>query len=190
MSLTPMDIQKKQFGRALRGYREQEVDEFLDQIVREMERLLKDNAALREQVETLGDRLSQFQKLEDVLHNSLVVAQQSADEMKASARKQADLIIHEAKVKAEQIKKEAETQLEAMQAELSTLIRNARRIKAQVHGMLSSQLEILESEFQQLDKLIAEVAAGLDPAPVGETTTDGQQSTTSADANNEERDSN
>lgn len=161
MPLMPLDIQKKRFGRALRGYREQEVDEFLAQIVREMERLLKDNAALREQVESLSDRLDQFQKLEDVLHNSLVVAQQSADEMKANARRQADLMIQEAKAQADKILAEAEAQIEAAQANLAAWIRNAHRVRAHVRGMLQSQLELLEADAKELDRLLAEAAAGL-----------------------------
>lgn len=165
MALMPLDIQKKQFGRALRGYREQEVDEFLDHVVREMERLLKDNAALREQVETLSDRLDQFQKLENVLHNSLVVAQQSADELKANAQQQAELMLEKARVEADRIRREAEAQVEAAQAMLQELVRSARQIRAQLHGLLLSQLDLLEAEGSRLDQVIAEAAAGFAAEP-------------------------
>ncbi|HEX6988369.1 MAG TPA: DivIVA domain-containing protein, partial [Bacillota bacterium] len=93
MGLTPLDIQNKEFGRSFRGYNEAEVDEFLDRIVREFDALTKDNAALREQVESLSAKVEQFRRLEDTLHNTLVVAQQAADEVKASARKEADVIL-------------------------------------------------------------------------------------------------
>ncbi|HEX6988031.1 MAG TPA: DivIVA domain-containing protein [Bacillota bacterium] len=161
MGLTPLDIQNKEFGRSFRGYNEAEVDEFLDRIVREFDALTKDNAALREQVESLSAKVEQFRRLEDTLHNTLVVAQQAADEVKASARKEADVILEQARLQAEQILRDAEARAEAARRGAEELIRRARVYQAQVKGMLASQLDLLESEGRKLEQATAEVAAAL-----------------------------
>ena len=50
MKLTPLDIRHKDFKRGLRGYADSEVDEFLDEVADEFERLFKENIELSEQV--------------------------------------------------------------------------------------------------------------------------------------------
>ncbi|HBG77212.1 MAG TPA: septum formation initiator, partial [Clostridiales bacterium] len=56
MSLTPMDIHNKEFARKFRGYQEDEVDEFLDAIVDEFEKLHKENIDLKDKVHALEDQ--------------------------------------------------------------------------------------------------------------------------------------
>ena len=160
MPLTPLDIRNKKFRRSLRGYDEAEVDDFLEQVVREMDRLLKDNASLREQVETLGAKLEQYQKLEDTLHNTLVVAQQAADELKANAHRQAELTMAEARQRAERIITEAEGQVDAARQALETLVRRARVFQQQLRGMLTAQLELLDAEEGRLAGMLSESERG------------------------------
>lgn len=161
MGLTPLGIQNKEFSKAFRGYSEAEVDEFLDQIARELDRLTKDNAALREQLEQLTAKVEQYRRLEDTLHNTLVVAQQAADEVKASARREADVIVEQARVQAEQVLREAEARAEGARRTAEDLIRRARVYQAQIKGMLASQLDLLESEGRKLEQATSEVAAAL-----------------------------
>ena len=161
MGLTPLDIQRKEFSKAFRGYSEAEVDEFLDQVVRQFDALVKDNAALREQLEQLTAKVEQYRRLEDTLHNTLVVAQQAADEIKASARKEAGVLVEQARVEAEQIIREAEARVERARRDAEELIRRARVFQAQIKGMLASQLDLLESEGRKLEQATGEVASAL-----------------------------
>lgn len=64
MKLTPMDINNKEFKRALRGYCADEVDEFLDQIVENYEELYKENANMKEKITNLNEKVEHYSKIE------------------------------------------------------------------------------------------------------------------------------
>lgn len=160
MPLTPLDIRNKTFRRAFRGYDEDEVDAFLEQVMREFEQLLRDNAALRDQVEMYSSRLQQYENLEHTLHNALIVAQQTADEVRAAARREAELVLEEARRQAEQIVHEARVQAEALQRAAEELGRQARAFHAQLRSLLQAQLELLEREFARLQAPEAPAAGG------------------------------
>jgi len=143
--LTPLDIQNKEFRRSLRGYSEQEVDEFLDEVVREFESLVRDNAALRDQIGRLEQRLAQYTDIEEVLKRTLISAEEAAGDMRATAHKEADLIVREAR---EQARREIDaSQREAAAAE-EALVRTKhahRAFLARIKAELRAQLESIES---------------------------------------------
>ena len=93
MKLTPLDIRHKEFKRGMRGYVDGEVDEFLDEIADEFERLFKENIELSERGEALQEKIDQYRNLEETLQNTLVAAQRSAEELKANAQKEAQLML-------------------------------------------------------------------------------------------------
>jgi len=103
MKLTPLDIRHKEFKRGMRGYVDGEVDEFLDEIADEFERLFKENIELSERGEALQEKLDQYRNLEETLQNTLVAAQRSAEELKANAQKEAQLMLSEAQLKAREM---------------------------------------------------------------------------------------
>jgi len=70
MKLTPLDIHHKEFTHSLRGYNEAEVDEFLDQVADELERLFKENIDLNEKLEATEERVKSYQDMERTLHNT------------------------------------------------------------------------------------------------------------------------
>lgn len=144
MSLTPLDIHNKEFRRSLRGYSETEVDEFLDQVVREFERLLKDNATLKDQVELMSSRVEQYRQMEDTLHKTLIVAQESADELKSSARKEAEAIVKQAQLEAEKTRHEVDRELEEARSRLKNLSSEFMKLKSQFKGALQAQIELLD----------------------------------------------
>ena len=96
MPLTPMDIHNKEFTKAFRGYDEDEVNEFLDRIVKDYEALIKENEAMKQKIQELSDKLEHYAKIEETLHNAIIVAQQTAKEVKEAALGEADLIRREA----------------------------------------------------------------------------------------------
>lgn len=169
MPLTPLDIRNKTFRRAFRGYSEDEVDSFLEQVMREFEQLLRDNAALREQLEACSARLQQYENLEHTLHNALIVAQQTADEVRAAARREAELAVEEARQRGEALLREAREEAERIRREAAELAQRARAFRAQLRGLLLAQLELLEQDFGRLvaqETGLREAAGALDgPAP-------------------------
>ncbi len=146
MALTPNDIHNKEFHRGFRGYAENEVDEFLDEVVREFEVLLRERQELRLQAEESAQRLSRFQELEEHLQRALVVAQQTADEVRQNAQREAELITREAQQRAEQLMDETRTELKLLERDLLERKRELDVWKARVRSLLESELALLADE--------------------------------------------
>ncbi len=149
MALTPLDIHNKEFSKGFRGYSDVEVDEFLDEVVREFELLLKENSALREELDALNSRVEQYRQLEDTLHNTLVVAQQTAEEVKENARKEAEMILSDAKTKADNMLREKEAELKEVNSQLEILRKETKAFKAKVKSQLMMQIELLGEKTEE-----------------------------------------
>ncbi|MDI3270336.1 MAG: DivIVA domain-containing protein [Bacillota bacterium] len=144
--LTPLDIQQKEFKRSFRGYDVDEVDEFLDEVVRDFEQLLKENAALKMQLEEYREKVDQYKEMEDALRNAILVAQETANEVKAAARKEAELIVREAEAEAEKRRRSAREAVEKAQESLKALERQGLEFRARIRSLLEGQVEIFKRE--------------------------------------------
>lgn len=107
MKLTPLDIHHKEFRRSIRGYNEEEVDAFLDDVAEEFERVFKENIDVKEQFDKLRDKLNQYENLEETLQKTLVTAQKSAEEVQVNARKEGELTVRDAELKAKEMIQQA-----------------------------------------------------------------------------------
>lgn len=145
--LTPLDIHNKEFRRGFRGYSEVEVDAFLDEVVRDFETLLKDNASLKDQVQALSARLDHYRQLESTLQNTLIVAQETAEEVKASARKEAELIVREAQLEADRMVRLAGERVQKLNEVADNLRRQLQLFRAKMRTMLEAQVELLEADW-------------------------------------------
>ncbi|MBS3872549.1 MAG: DivIVA domain-containing protein [Firmicutes bacterium] len=145
MPLKPQDISKKEFKKAIRGYNVEEVDDFLDQFTRDYEATLRELATQREQVQKVEDKLSHYYKLEQTLHGALMVAQETAEEVKNSARKEAQLIVKEAEVRAERMVEEAISKSRKMASEYTEVQKQSEIFRGRLRALLQAQLEMLGS---------------------------------------------
>ena len=84
---TPLDLKNKTFTKGFRGYETEEVDKFFAQVVKDFERLYQDNIELKETVERVSAKLEYYQQMEATMQNTLVVAQETADEVKKTAKR-------------------------------------------------------------------------------------------------------
>jgi cell division initiation protein len=121
MKLTPLDIRHKEFKRGMRGYVDEEVDEFLDQIADEFERLFKDNIDHGERIENLEEQVTRYRRMEETLQKTLVSAQQSAEELKQNATKESQLILRDAELKARQMVNESYADKQRIEGSLTKL---------------------------------------------------------------------
>lgn len=144
MALAPLDIHHKEFKRAFRGYNDDEVKEYLEKVAREYETVFKDNLLLKEEKEALQKRLEHYQQLENSLRSALVLAQNTAEETKANALKEASLIIEEAKLKAERVKEDAKIQMQELTKELEQLQQEERFFRIKFKTLLESHLQLLQ----------------------------------------------
>lgn len=87
--LTPLDIHNHEFKKGFRGYDEGEVDDFLDRIVSDYEKVLRENEKLKERANLSEKELIHYKSLEKNMQDTLLVAQKTAEEVITSARKTA-----------------------------------------------------------------------------------------------------
>lgn len=97
--LTPLDIHNKEFTKGFRGYDEDEVNEFLDQVIKDYEMVIREKKELELKVKELTEKLNHFTNIEETLNKSILVAQEAAEDVKRNAQKEAKLIIKEAEKK-------------------------------------------------------------------------------------------
>ena len=142
--LTPLDIHNQEFRRVrFKGYSEDEVDDFLDRVVADFESLLKENEQFKAELEEVRARVEQYRQLENTLHSALIVAQETAEEVKQSARKEAQLIIREAEEEASRRIKASEQRLRELEERFGQMQREAQAFRAQIRSQLESHLELL-----------------------------------------------
>ncbi len=144
MKLTPLDIRHKEFKRGMRGYADVEVDEFLDEVADEFERVFKDNIDLGERVETLESQVSSYRRIEETLQKTLVSAQVSADELKQNSTKEAQLILHEAELKGRQLVNEAYGERQSIEQSLAKLKSAEQDFRFKFRQLLAGYLKHLE----------------------------------------------
>ncbi|MDQ2872625.1 MAG: DivIVA domain-containing protein [Candidatus Eremiobacteraeota bacterium] len=142
--ITPIDIQHKTFKKALQGYDRAEVDQFLDDVIETLEDDAQHAAVLEANIADLKERISHFKAMEESLQNTLVLAQRTADEVKASAHKEADLIKEQARIAAE---REISTFTDAAsdaRREHQRAHDAAEKAKSELRSLLTSHLAMLE----------------------------------------------
>ena len=168
MALTPLDIQNKDFSTKMRGYNQDDVDDFLDQVTRDYEDALQKNRELEKSLKHAEEKLQYFNELKDALNQSIIVAQDTADKVKSSANKESEMIITSADNQAKETLVEAERKSNAMIADaeakstqiLAEAIERARKLAGETEDlkkktrvfhqrlslMLETQLEQVKSE--------------------------------------------
>lgn len=144
--LTPLDIENKRFTKAIKGYNSNEVDEFLDELTVEYEKLYKENTELRSEVESNKKDLEHYRSVEHTLQNTLVMAQTTAEDIKKMANQQADQIVKDAELNAKQAVEELGRQEFEMRVKLEEMKKKFDMYKAKMEALLISQLEMLKDE--------------------------------------------
>jgi cell division initiation protein len=146
MPLTPLDIHNKEFSRRLRGYDEDEVNEFLDQVIKDYEALIRENKELQNQVLALQEKLNHFANLEETLSKTIIIAQEAADEVKNNAKKEAQLLIKEAEKNADRIINEALAKSRKIALEIEEMKKQAAIYRTRFRTLVEAQLELLNQD--------------------------------------------
>ncbi|MFM1650522.1 DivIVA domain-containing protein [Brevibacillus sp. B_LB10_24] len=145
MPLTPLDIHNKEFSTGFRGYNVDEVNEFLDQVIKDFELLTKEKKELEERLALLNERVEHYKSMEENLSKSILVAQETAEEVKANARKESQLILKEAEKNADRIVNEALAKSRKVAIEIEDLKKRASVYRMRFRTLLEAQLEMLEN---------------------------------------------
>lgn len=164
MGLTIDQINNQEFSTKMRGYNQDEVKNFIQEVSQTVQELTEKNHALEETVKANQEKLKYFTELKDSLNKSILVAQEAADKVKTNAKREADIMIREAQKQATDIVSEAneksnqviETSVEdtrKLTTETNDLKKQTRIFRQRLQVMLESQLEVVKSD--EWDKLLA-----------------------------------
>lgn len=146
MRITPMDIEQQEFTRSFRGYNEEEVDDFLDKIVKDYEELINENVRLNEEIEKMQEKLKEFGEIEESLRRALLDARKSAEEMKGRVENEAKVIIEKAKMEAKALKQQVFESEDLVKNEIDSLRRYKFVFKEKFKSMLNLYLKMIENE--------------------------------------------
>lgn len=142
---TPLDIENKKFAKQMmNGYSVDEVDEFLDELTVDYEKLYKESNENKTKIQELEESLVKYKNLEGTLQNTLVMAQSTAEEIKKVAQQQAEQILKDAQGQAKQNAVELDQQIILKTKELEDLKKQLDVYKAKMESLLISQLELLK----------------------------------------------
>jgi len=144
--LTPLDIHNKEFSSKFRGYDEDDVNEFLDQIVKDYEIVIREKKNLEEQVTLLEEKLGHFTNIEETLNKTILVAQETAEEVKGNAMKESKLIIKEAEKNADRIINESLSKSRRISMDVEELKKQAKVFRTRLKMLVEAQLEMIDTE--------------------------------------------
>lgn len=166
MAITPLDINSKEFSRAFRGYSSDEVDDFLDRIMLEMESLIKEKRELEKKIKFMSEQVEHYMSLQDTLNKSIVVAQEAADRVVINANKEAEIIIGEAKRVSNEMLASATENTNRLHTETESLRRTASVFRKKFQLLVESQLDMIQNE--EWDRLLESQPHVAEPLTIDE----------------------
>lgn len=128
----------------MNGYSVEEVDDFLDDLTVDYQKLYKESAENKNKLDELTESISKYKNIESTLQNTLIMAQTAADDMKNAAKKEAEQMISEAQAEARKSIIELEQEITLKRKELEDLEKQFDVYKAKMESLLISQLELLK----------------------------------------------
>lgn len=144
MKITPLDITQKRFPRTLRGYDRQEVEAFLSLVASEFEELVREVQALRSDVSRMDEEIAEHRSRERALQETMVTAQKACEDIRESARKEAEITLAEAELQGEKIVQGAHAKFLRIVDDIAELRRQRAAFEAQVRAVVESHGKLLD----------------------------------------------
>lgn len=145
MALSPLDIHNKEFGRSFRGYDEDEVNEFLEQVLKDFENLLEEKKSLESNLKQSTVLVNHFNTIEETLQKSILTAQEAAEDVRRNSMKESKLIIKEAEKNADRIVNEALSRAQRISVEIEDLKKQSKVFRNRFKMLIEAQLDLVTS---------------------------------------------
>lgn len=156
--ITPMDIHNKTFSKSLRGYSEEEVNDFLQQIVTDYEQIYREHREMEEQMDQMKTKLANYEKISETMANTLDLAKETAERVKTNAKKNADILVANAHAESQRQVREA---TESRRRLLENIIRTEGNMKTYV-GKIRKDLQLALAAIDALEQVKAPAVAGME----------------------------
>lgn len=144
MRITPLDLRNHSFARRWAGYATEEVDEFLRLVAEDYETALRELEGQRDQMARLETRLEELSANEQVLQETLTLAQKLSEDLKRTAMKEAEVLVGEAEVKGEKVLEAAHRRAAALAEDIREMKQLKTRLAASVRGAIETHLRLLD----------------------------------------------
>lgn len=145
--ITPLDIEDKDFKTSFLGYKKYEVDDFLDNIKLSYEKIYKEHKELNDKIIALQEDMKKYKNIEETLKNTLLLAQNTAEEVSSNAAKKAKVIIEEANLEAKEIIREANKEVGVINREYDEIQKKFVSFKDKYKFLLNTQLQDIDKMF-------------------------------------------
>ena len=142
--ITPVDIQNKDFTKKFKGYDPDEVDDFLDAVIKDYGALLKENQSLKNKIGMLTKTVENYKSIEDSMTRSVEMAKQTAKDMKDNASAEAQMIINNAKLDASRLAKQIDDEHIKRHQEMLRVKSETDMFKARVKSMCEGLVKMLD----------------------------------------------
>ena len=149
MKISPIEIRQQEFTKKMRGYDPDEVQNFLESLAEELDKLNTENESLKNEVESLTEQVSEFKKIEKNLQDTLLSAQESSAKSMEATKKQTSLMIREAELKASQIIEKGRESTNDIRNAVVNLREEKDLILAKLKVIVSSQANLLELKVER-----------------------------------------
>ena len=147
--MTPIELQNYEFTtQKFGGYNKQQVDDFVAVVLKEFESYYRDNLELKDRITMLNESLKSFKAMEESLQNTLLFAQNTADDITKNAKQKAENIIEEAKVTASGIIDDANKKKTEAEQKTNEMENHYKMFRAKYEALLQSELQLL-GEFDK-----------------------------------------
>lgn len=156
--ITPMDIHNKTFSKSLRGYSEEEVNDFLQQIVTDYEQIYREHREMEEQMDQMKTKLANYEKISETMANTLDLAKETAERVKTNAKKNAEILVANAHAESQRQVREA---TESRRRLLENIIRTEGNMKTYV-GKIRKDLQLALAAIDALEQVKAPAVAGME----------------------------
>jgi len=160
MRITPLDVRKQEFGKAMRGFDCDEVRAFLSTLASEYEAILIDNKEIRERVMAQDEKITEYKSMERTLRDTLMTAERVMQETRENATREGQLIVQEAQTAARTVLEECRLRTEELRREIVGLRKEKETYLARFRGLAEAQISFIdthESDFEDLDKRLVDI---------------------------------
>ncbi|MDU5111546.1 MAG: DivIVA domain-containing protein [Clostridium sp.] len=152
MKLTPMDISNKEFKKGFRGYDSEEVDEFINEIIDNYEELYKENSRLKENLSRVNEKLEHYVKIENTIQNTLLLAQNAAEQARETSQKEAEMILSKANESAQKVLDKAHSDVILINDEYEKVKQEFIKFRAKFRNFMNAQTETFDELEKDLTK--------------------------------------
>ena len=142
--ITPVDIQNKDFAKKMRGYDPDEVDDFLDAVIKDYTALMKENQSLKSKIGMLTKTVENYKSIEESMSRSVEMAKQTAQDLKDNANAEAQMIINNAKLDASRLAKQIDDEHIKRHQELLRVKSETDMFKTRVKNMCDGLVKMLD----------------------------------------------